>query len=202
MGIVRVLLFLLVLVATGSAAFAQGQATGDTLRTPTPDLPQATPEKQRFFFLKDEVHNPNKASLYSAVLPGLGQAYNGKYWKIPLIYSGLSVMAFYIKFNHNQYVTFRTLLFAELDNDPTTVNNTALDVDGLRRNTDNWRRNRDLLIVLTGVVYVLNIVDAHIDAHFKTFDLDEDLTLKVRPSFDSLPVSPTPVAGLSLTLKF
>jgi len=198
----KVIVLLLFVWIAVSPAFGQGRAEGDTVNIDNPAPTAATPAKKRFFFLKDDVHNPNKASLYSAVLPGLGQAYNGKYWKIPLIYSGLSVMAFYIKFNHNQYITFRTLLFAELDSDPTTVNNTALDVDGLRRNTDNWRRNRDLLIVLTGVVYVLNIVDAHIDAHFKTFDLDKDLTLKLEPSFESLPISTMPAAGLSLTLKF
>jgi len=145
-----------------------------------------------------------KAALYSAVLPGLGQAYNKKYWKIPLIYGGAAAMGYYISFSHDRYTTFRTLLFAESDQDPNTINDTELSEETLRRNTDDWRRNRDLMIGLLVLLYFLNIADAHVDAHLKEFDINEDLVLQLKPAFTEIetPVNRTQMIGLSLNLKF
>ena len=140
-----------------------------------------------------------KAALYSAVLPGLGQAYNKKYWKIPLIYAGAAGMGYYISFSHDRYITFRTLLFAESDDDPDTINDTPLSQETLRRNTDDWRRNRDLMIGLLVLLYFLNIVDAHVDAHLKEFDINEDLALSLKPA--NITAGAVTGTGLSLSLK-
>lgn len=150
-------------------------------------------------------HSPAKASLYSAVLPGLGQAYNRQYWKIPLIYSGAIAIGYFINFNHQQYVNFRKELFALIDIDPNTNPESGLSESVLRRGTDEWRRNRDLLYFLAGVIYMLNIVDAHVSAHLKSFDIDEDISLKIEPTFDQIAmvgVPATPYPGLSIKLSF
>lgn len=147
---------------------------------------------------------PGQAALLSAIMPGAGQIYNGKFWKLPLIYSGVLTMGFYINFNHDRYIAFRTLLLSETDNDPRTINDTPLNDSQLRRRTDNWRRNRDLLIGLTIFLYVLNIVDAHVDAHLRDFDVSENLSLQINPSVQQTLVLNQQVNtfGLSLTLKF
>jgi len=150
-------------------------------------------------------HSPAKASLYSAVLPGLGQAYNRQYWKIPLIYGGAIALGYFINFNHQQYVNFRRELFALIDIDPNTNPESGLSESVLRRGTDEWRRNRDLLYFLAGVVYMLNIVDAHVSAHLKSFNIDEDLSMKIEPTFDQIAmvgVPATPYPGLSIKLSF
>ena len=150
-------------------------------------------------------HSPAKASIYSAVLPGLGQAYNKQYWKIPLIYSGAIAIGYFINFNHQQYVNFRRELFALIDIDPTTNPTTDVSEAVLRRGTDEWRRNRDLLYFLAGVVYMLNIVDAHVSAHLKSFDIDESISMKIEPSIDQLAMvgaPATPYPGLSIKFVF
>ncbi len=147
---------------------------------------------------------PGQAALLSAIMPGAGQIYNGKFWKLPLIYSGALTMGFYINFNHDRYIAFRTLLLSETDSDPRTINDTPLNDSQLRRRTDNWRRNRDLLIGLTIFLYALNIIDAHVDAHLKDFDVSENLALQINPSVQQTLVLNQQVNtfGLSLTLKF
>lgn len=151
--------------------------------------------------IKTTRHDPNLAALYSAALPGLGQAYNDMYWKIPIIYGGLAVTTYFVRYNNVQYLEYRRLLFAEIDGDITTENESPLSEEALQRNTDNWRRNRDYMIIVTGFVYLLNIVDAHVDAHFRDFDVSENLSLSIEPSVEQLAIDLTPVAGLSLSLK-
>ena len=143
--------------------------------------------------------NPRKASLYAAILPGLGQAYNKKYWKIPLVYGGFIALGYGIDFYHDNYTRFRSALIAEVDNNPMSVNETGFNTEQLRRLVDRTRRERDYFIILTGAFYLLQIVDAHIDAHLKEFDLNPDLKVQVDPV---MRYQEGINGGLSLTLKF
>ena len=107
--------------------------------------------------------NIKKATRLSAFVPGLGQVYNKQYWKIPIIFGGYSVIGHYIKFNNDMYQEFRTALVYETDEDALTLNPYPnFSQSSLERNMDFWRRNRDLLIIFSGVYYLLNIADAHI----------------------------------------
>lgn len=149
-----------------------------------------------------EVHSPRKAALYSAVLPGLGQAYNRKYWKIPLVYGGFSAFGYYIGWNNGLYQTSRKAYVDLTDGDETTTSYMNLkqiiyynldnpsDVENLRRgllrSQDYYRRNRDLLVILTIAFYGLNIIDASVDAHFFNFDISDDLTFNWQPTLDQL----------------
>ncbi|MFA0960781.1 DUF5683 domain-containing protein [Roseivirga sp. BDSF3-8] len=126
---------------------------------------------------------PGRASLLSAVMPGLGQVYNGKYWKVPVIYGGFAMFGYLINYNNENYQEFRAALFAEIDGDDSTVNpfEGVLSEASLRRRTDLFRRNRDFSMILAGVWYLLNIVEAHVDAHLQEFDVSEDISMRFEP---------------------
>ena len=146
-------------------------------------------------------NRPNTAALYSAALPGLGQAYNKKYWKIPIIYAGGLVLGYFINYNHRLYVQYRNGLIALIDGDERTQPfDPRLDKGDYERAIDYWRRNRDLVIIGAIFVYILNIVDAHVDAHLELFRIEEDIGLNVSPSIRTTAMN-TNIVGLSLTLN-
>ncbi|MEQ9303784.1 MAG: DUF5683 domain-containing protein [Marinoscillum sp.] len=145
--------------------------------------------------------DPNKALILSAALPGLGQAYNNQYWKIPIIYGGGIIIGHYIRYNHEIYHEFRNALIAEVDGNDLTVNPYEFSTEAIKRQRDAFRRNRDLLILIAGAFYVLNIVDANVSAHLNEFDVNEKLSFKVSPSIESTPLFSQAV-GISLSLSF
>jgi len=157
---------------------------------------------QKEIVLKKDVKNPRKAAILSAILPGAGQVYNEKMWKVPLIYGGIITNLYFVDFNNRRYQLFKEALKIYRDDDATTENIFPnLNEDGLIRNVDYWRRNRDAVYLLFGAIYALNIVDALVDAHLSGFDVSDDLTLKIHPSVESLYASGNSV-GLSVKLKF
>lgn len=141
------------------------------------------------------VHSPRKATIYSAVFPGLGQLYNQKYWKVPLVYAGFATLGYFINFNNEQYTIYKQAYSDIIDKDPYTdsylklkVNPSLLQPDritnfteALRRQKDYWRRSRDLVVIGTVVFYAANIIDASVDAHFFNFDISDDLTINWVP---------------------
>ncbi len=149
---------------------------------------------------EQEVHSPRKATIYSAILPGLGQVYNKKYWKVPLIYIGFGTIGYFINWNNENYQLFRIGYQHLTDGNPETqdylkieaVRRNNYDLDNpnqfnnlrtaLSRQQDYYRRNRDLLIISLVGFYGLNIIDASVDAHLFDFDIGDDLTLKWEPA--------------------
>lgn len=141
-------------------------------------------------------HSPRKATIYSAVLPGLGQIYNRKYWKVPIVYGGFATLGFFINYNNGEYVKFRQAYSDIIDTDPNTnsfiklfTNPRNLEPDRiaqsteiLRKTKDYWRRNRDLVVIGTAVFYAVNIIDASVDANFFNFDISDDLTINWVPA--------------------
>ena len=147
-------------------------------------------------------NRPNTAMLYSAALPGLGQAYNKKYWKIPIIYGSGVVIGYFINYNHQLYKQYRDGLIALIDQDDRTEPfDPRLDNNDYQRAVDYWRRNRDLLMIGGLLLYIMNIVDAHVDAHLELFTVDDDISLNLEPSFSQTAMQ-TNLIGLSLKLKF
>lgn len=147
-------------------------------------------------------NRPNTAALFSAAVPGLGQAYNNKYWKIPLIYAGGLVVGYYINFNHQLYNQYRDGLIAIRDQDPRTQPfDPNLDEKVYENRTTYWRRNRDLLMIGALLIYVVNIVDANVDAHLASFTVDEDISLNFGPSLEQTAMQ-TNLYGFSLKLRF
>ena len=142
--------------------------------------------------------DPKKATLLSAILPGAGQIYNGKSWKVPILYAGILTDVYFIQYNHKRYERFRDALFALDKGEPNQF--PSLNRAALVRNVDYWRQNRDLTLLLMLGIYALNLVDANVDAHLSGFDISEDLTLKIAPQIGTLSASST--TGFSLTLQF
>jgi hypothetical protein len=141
--------------------------------------------------------NPRKATLLSAILPGAGQVYNGKAWKVPILYGGFMTDIYFIGFNNKRYQTFREALFAFDDGDKSQF--PSLNRDALVRNVDYWRQNRDMTILLLAAIYALNLVDANVDAHLSGFDISDDIAMKIEPNVGIFTASN---ASMGLTLKF
>ncbi len=139
-----------------------------------------------------------KATILSAVLPGAGQVYNKKAWKVPIIYAGLGASAYFFTQNYNNYTYYRKNLIALNDEDASTVNTTpysSTDLQNLKRDS---RNRRDISAVAFVGVYLLNLIDANVDAHLSTFDVSDNLSLRVVPAFPSGQL----LAGMTLTLHF
>lgn len=144
---------------------------------------------------------PAKAAFYSAVLPGLGQAYNKKYWKIPIIYAGMAVGVYFYIENDKQYDRFRDAYKSRLagftDDEFWGDGETAIvSTDRLIDAQKDSKRNKDLSIVVTGVFYLLNIIDANVDAHLQQFNVSEELSLE--PNININPLNSKTNYGLSL----
>lgn len=134
--------------------------------------------------LKVHEPSPSRAALFSTILPGAGQVYNKKYWKAPIVYAGLGTIGFFAYQNHKQYLIFRDALRARYDQDPATVDNQFPNISNevLKAQREYYRRNRDFMYIIGGVVYLLNILDAYVDAHLKAFTVSDKLTVFVLPS--------------------
>lgn len=148
---------------------------------------------------------PARASMLSALIPGLGQAYNGDYWKIPIFYTGLGACVYALNFNQTQYDRYREIYLAQSEG--TYQGN--LSVDNIKWYRDQYRRFRDYSIIATVLVYALNIIDANVFAHFSTFDISDDITFNVEPAMIQ-PVVPqtssfaynSQQVGFQMNLKF
>lgn len=147
--------------------------------------------------------NPTKAGLYSAVLPGLGQFYNKKYWKIPVVWGAVGVGAGIAIWNQNRYLEYREYYIAKLNGTPNEFvdSNPRLDKIALANAQDRSKRQRDYAIAITGLIYILNIVDAVVDAHLYEGRKDPDLTFTPAIIYDEFGKNP-PKTGLSLNFKF
>ncbi|VAV82761.1 FIG00649665: hypothetical protein [hydrothermal vent metagenome] len=155
--------------------------------------------------------SPSKAAFYSAILPGLGQAYNKKYWKIPLVYAALGTGIYFYIDNNNQYNRYRDAFknrLAGFDNDEfwgTDINDNPLSTpnisnDGLIRAQRTLKRNKELSLLITIGIYALNIIDANVDAHLLQFNVDDNLALK--PHFNFNEFDATTNLGLTLNFQF
>ncbi len=152
---------------------------------------------------KAKYHSPKKATLMSAIIPGLGQIYNKKYWKLPIIYGGFAALIYSLEFNQSEYVQFRDAYKYRVDNNPATVDKYVGIVpdDALNTLQLTYHRYRDLSAIGLGLLYVLNVVDASVDAHLFTFDVGDDLSLNVHPTIINIANSNHYQTGLSLTIK-
>ena len=211
---VKLLLFCIFFVLENFSAIAQVQPDSvsqdeskphviveDTVSAPgTSERPFVTANAVDSTLVEDtsEEFSPRKASLYSAILPGLGQAYNKKYWKIPLIYGGLISLGLVVDFHADRYAYYRRLLLTLQASDDNTI--AGLNDRQLDNAVVGHRRERDFFIIMCGLAYIINIVDAHIDAHLKGFDISDDLTLKFKPSLNSTAFN-TPVGGFGIALQ-
>jgi hypothetical protein len=147
--------------------------------------------------------NPTKAGLYSAVLPGLGQFYNKKYWKIPVVWGAVGTGVGIALWNQNQYERYRGYYIAKLNGTPNEFVDSKpyLDKVALGNTQDTAKRQRDYAIAITGLIYILNIVDAVVDAHLYEGRKDPDLSFAPAVIYDTNNMQP-PKTGLALNFRF
>ena len=150
-------------------------------------------------------YDPRKALLYAAVLPGLGQIYNKKYWKLPLVWGGMFAIGYAINFYQDGYTEYKAKLYFNLENgcvtDDCIYPGDSYSTANYRRIVDEYKRERDFMIILMGGVYLLQIIDAHVDAHLKEFDLNPKLQMSVRPTVEQNELIGRQ-SGISIVLKF
>jgi hypothetical protein len=145
------------------------------------------------------------AAVMSAILPGSGQIYNKKYWKAPIVYAGLAGFGYLLYTNQTQLNYFSENLKAEYDEDGETVNTSGYSGDQLLVLKQDARKYRDMGVIGCAIIYALNIVDANVDGHLRTFDVSDDLTLQIKPysNFMLLPNSSYCFQnGISLKFNF
>jgi hypothetical protein len=158
---------------------------------------------KNFRYHKDVL--PARASLYSAMLPGLGQYYNGDYWKIPIIYGGIITVGYFISSNNSQFQRYKYLYYETSNPDSPLAG--KFNAQTMKYYKDTYRRFRDYSILAGVFVYALNIIDANVFAHFQDFDVSEDLTASLFPGI-IMPVAPQftnnsgPMVGFNLKLNF
>lgn len=152
--------------------------------------------------VKDQEINPlapAKAAFYSAILPGLGQAYNKKYWKIPLVYGAIGTSIYFYSSNNKKYHEFRDEYKDRLAG-ITNPKYAYLDNTRLINAQQFYQRNRDLSVLISCAFYVLNIIDANVDAHLGQFNVNDNLTFT--PDFRQNDFDYKPNIGFALNYKF
>lgn len=143
---------------------------------------------------------PAKAAFYSAVIPGLGQAYNKQYWKVPLVYGGMALSLYYYNFNNRKYHEYRDAYKDKLAGKQLTGDLANYNEDQLIRVQKFHEKNRDLSMLITVGVYILNIVDANVYAHLRQFNVNDNLSLE--PALQQNGIDNRYNMGLSLSYKF
>ncbi len=155
------------------------------------------------FYLSSDKKSPRKASFYSAVLPGMGQVYNGKAWKVPIIYTGAAVLVYYYNFNNNKYHEYKDNYLRKIANDPNNPVDPKFRYASEERilyYMNYWRRNRDLLVLGIVGLYLANIVDATVDAYLYDYNISPDLSLRITPVLE--PFSPQGTTGIKVSFRF
>ena len=140
---------------------------------------------------KVRVYKPGKAALRSAILPGWGQAYNKKYWKIPIVYGALGLSGYYFIYNYTNYKDTRFAYRVKYNMRVNKIDSALfpkiqkelqpLSEESLRYYRDGFRRDIDYAALFFVVLWGLNVVDAAVDAHLKAFDVSPDLSLQFKP---------------------
>ncbi|MCK5846526.1 MAG: hypothetical protein KAG84_03735 [Bacteroidales bacterium] len=149
-------------------------------------------------------HSPKLAGFLSLGLPGLGQAYNKKYWKIPIIYAGFAGLTYLIVDNHKSYTEYRDAYIARIE---LTPGNEDLlpqyTTENIRVMKNIYWKDRDFYIIMTITLYAIQALDAVVDAHFWTYDMSSDLSFRIKPSIEpTLGTYQTNATGIGVSLNF
>tara|TARA_R110002012_G_scaffold319389_2_gene539712 strand:- start:101867 stop:102469 length:603 start_codon:yes stop_codon:yes gene_type:complete len=143
---------------------------------------------------------PARAAFYSAILPGLGQAYNKKYWKIPIVYAGLGIGMYFYLDNNKEYKRYRSAYKRRLAGFTDDEFYGTINDDGLREAQKTLSRNRELSLLVTIGLYALNIIDANVDAHLLQYNVDDNLSLA--PHYRINDFDNTGDLGITVNFKF
>ena len=166
-------------------------------------------------YATNEVSSVNRATTLAVICPGAGQIYNKSYWRVPIVLGGFATTIYCIDWNNRGFQRFKKAYRLKADYDKNPANYPTGSTDEFRGRysatflknlRDSYRRNRDLCIILTAGMYVLQIIDAHVDAHLRDYDISDDLSMNVTPMID-YGYSPSigdnrPTFGMNMSFKF
>jgi hypothetical protein len=137
--------------------------------------------------------SPKKAAILS-IVPGAGQVYTKKYWKIPIIYSALIASGYYINENNSEYKKYRDTYLNRMNGQSDNLSYTDSELITLK---DYYKRNREISIMLFSLTYILNIIDASVNAHLSEYEVNEDISLGIRP----IKIQDNFYSGIALNIK-
>ena len=180
----------------------------DTLRIKSDSISVQLPQINKII--------PRVSTLHSLMIPGWGQINNRQYWKLPLVAGAFITLGLIANFNHERYMKYRDFYYivSPHTEDPSYVPPSTvavpyedgvirdLDVNQLKRLNDGFRRNRDYTFIGIAVAWAFNVVDANVSAHLKTFDVSDDISLKIKPNLEFDPISKGMFSSVSLTFNF
>ncbi len=214
---VRNLGILFLLFLFGNFAFSQEETESQTEKTKdslTTELKKEGVSVEVATFERKAINPlaPSKAAFYSAILPGLGQIYNKRYWKAPIVWGALGTGIYVYSINNTEYNRYRNAFkqrkaglpdeFFDLgEPDPGKTTPDVSD-EALENAQERFQRDRDLALLITIALYALNIIDANVDAHLKQYNVDENLGFDIKPYLNMNPVTSSPNYGLAMTIKF
>ncbi|MBK8088594.1 MAG: hypothetical protein IPK31_11930 [Chitinophagaceae bacterium] len=150
-----------------------------------------------------KAHSPRKATIRSAIIPGWGQAYNKKYWKIPIVYAALGTAAGFFIYNNKEYISSRDAYRNLMDGDDTNNNLidpkfSQVDPEAVRQYRIAIRQYVDYSVLAFIVLWGLNVVDATVDGHLKAFEVSENLSMHINPAYNPV----TKQANVGLVFNF
>lgn len=178
-------------------------AQNDSLRIDTLKTQKTIKKKLEKPYVYDPLA-PSKAAFYSAIFPGMGQIYNKKYWKAPIVWAALAIPVYYYQINNSDYKRFRTAYKLRKNGlvDEFTVNGVEIvSTQTLETAQEQLRQNRDTSLLTGVILYILQIVEASVNAHLIQFNTDDNLTIKPQLIFDPIRVE-TPSIGITFKYNF
>ncbi len=187
------------------------ETLGSQLSTDSVKLAKQLRREQRALARANFKPDPNKSLWLALTFPGVGQIYNRKYWKLPIIYGGAVGVSYAISFYGGRYNDYMKGYRDYLDSDPNTNYHLELIPKGypesnagtyVKNAVNSYRRNRDIFIVVGVAVYALSVIDAYVDAQLADFDISTDLSMKVRPKLDVEQHTGKPTAGCQMQIYF
>jgi len=184
---------------TDSSAAARGLSIADSVaEEPHVESPMPSPKTE-----ETQTHSPQKAALYSTLLPGWGQIYNKKYWKAPVAWALIGTPIGFAVYNQQQYREFSDAYLAAVDSDPSTQNpyEGLYSPEQLITLQTTYRRWRDLSVILAATAYALNILDAYVDGHLYYFDISDDLSMRIEPTALFTEGAPGAQAGFKISVS-
>ncbi len=204
---ITLLLFLFLFTGSIQKSYCQekeksGKSDSSLILRPGMDTSALENNAQNIKVDSATVNSPKVATYLSAALPGLGQIYNKNYWKLPIIYGAAAVLGYYISWNNNKYHQYLNLLFDSQNNIPNLQLTPGTSVDEIKNGVDYYRRNRDYDMIVMAGLYLMQIVDAQVQAQLMNFNLSPDLSMRFTPVINESALMTRSVGfGIVITLN-
>lgn len=191
------LMFLFIL----TACLCQGLRAQDTTSLVTPASDSLLTAVEEALIQEESTWPVPKKALLWSIIPSGGQVYNRRWWKVPLVVGGFYALYRTIDYNTDLYNRLKTAYQLKLENEEHEFTGTSIDnASTLRNLRDRYDKSTQMSYVFLVLGYALQGVEAYVDAHLRQFDINDDLSMRLKPTMDILPVSGQPIIGVGLVV--